>query len=490
MDLVSSLRIESTRTETHAQPLPKKSGRIARAYACTIFLITDLISVFICFAAATAFFRHDTFDSYFQILRYYLQFAPLFTVGFGVYGLYPGFCLAPAEELRRFTETSLLINAIGMAISTSIYRSFDAYDLVFLYAWLLGIFVFTGVRVLTRAFASRSKLWGVPSVVFGAGKEAKDVVNRLLRCRWIGYKPEIMLGDNGKNDNNYRGIPIYRDVKQGLVVAKSQGYSTALVASPAIDPKRHRNGIESHVKSFTTFIFFADLVGVSGIWTSVRDFEGILGLSTTQKLLIPVNRTIKRVIDMFGVIVGGAVILPFFFLLMLLVKLDSPGPIFFGHRRLGKGGKEFRAWKFRSMVADADKRLAECLDRDPNLKNEWKNHHKLKNDPRVTRFGRFLRKTSLDELPQLYNVFRGEMSLVGPRPIVEQEIYHYGNSWEEVSNIVPGMSGLWQVSGRSETGYHVRVEQDLYYIQNWSIWLDLFILFKTIWIVVTGKGAY
>jgi Undecaprenyl-phosphate galactose phosphotransferase WbaP len=490
MNGYKALRLDRKPVESRNHEIRRHTGRSARMFATIVFVITDLTTVLLCFCVVLGFFGHESMLEYLSFLSYYLLYSPLFAIGFGICGLYPGFCMAPAEELRRFTVTSFLANTIGLVISAGINGKFGRNDEVFIYAWLISIPVLTVSRVLSRAVASRSPLWGVPAVVFGAGKEARVLVDRLLRCRWIGYRPGFMLDNDRKPAENYRGIPILHNMAAGLDRAKKQGYSTALVALPAAGYQRYKDVIQRYVKAFPTFILFSDFAALAGVWSSVRDFEGILGLSTTQRLLIHGNAITKRIIDLLGVIIGGSVLLLPFLLLMLLVKVDSPGPIFYGHRRLGKGGREIHAWKFRSMKAGADKQITECFVRDSDLKDEWNSKHKMKNDPRVTIFGKFLRKTSLDELPQLLNVLKGEMSLVGPRPIVAEEIQHYGSSWDEVSNVLPGMTGLWQVSGRSETGYTERVEQDMYYIQNWSIWLDLFILFKTIWIVVTGKGAY
>jgi lipopolysaccharide/colanic/teichoic acid biosynthesis glycosyltransferase len=147
-------------------------------------------------------------------------------------------------------------------------------------------------------------------------------------------------------------------------------------------------------------------------------------------------------------------------------------------------------WKFRTMVMNADTILADCLQHDEKLQAEWTATHKLKDDPRVTRVGRFLRKTSLDELPQLLNVVHNEMSLVGPRPIVDDEIQHYATSYRMYTQVRPGLTGLWQVSGRSDTSYAYRVSLDEYYVRHWSIWMDLYILARTLWVVAKGSGAY
>ena len=181
---------------------------------------------------------------------------------------------------------------------------------------------------------------------------------------------------------------------------------------------------------------------------------------------------------------------PLLLAIVVLIKLDSPGPAVYGHRRVGAGGEHFRCWKFRTMYTNAEQLLDECLQGDPRLRAEWEQTFKLRDDPRVTRVGRFLRKTSLDELPQLWNVLIGQMSLVGPRPIVDAEIPKYGAAYDLYRRIRPGISGFWQVSGRSDTSYAERVKLDAYYVHNWSVWLDLIILARTVGSVILGRGAY
>ena len=198
----------------------------------------------------------------------------------------------------------------------------------------------------------------------------------------------------------------------------------------------------------------------------------------------------KRVMDSVLATVAFLAFLPAFVLIPILIKLTSRGPVFFRHRRLGRGGREIRIWKFRSMYADSDARLKELLANNPDAAREWSETFKLAKDPRVTPFGRFLRKTSLDELPQLFNVFAGEMALIGPRPIIEKEIPYYGDSYGVFSSVRPGITGLWQVSGRSDTGYVRRVALDTYYVLNWSPWMDLWILVRTVYAVLFMRGAY
>ena len=198
----------------------------------------------------------------------------------------------------------------------------------------------------------------------------------------------------------------------------------------------------------------------------------------------------KRIFDIVVSLCGMVVVIPFGVVLSLLIYLDSPGPIVFAHKRIGQGGRVFPCYKFRSMVPDAQQILEKYLRQNPAAWEEWKRDFKLKDDPRITRVGRFLRKTSLDELPQLLNVLKGEMSLVGPRPIVQAEVAKYGGYIHDFYLVPPGITGMWQVNGRSDTTYEQRVEMDSWYVRNWSVWIDMVYLLKTVKVVLERKGAY
>ena len=212
-----------------------------------------------------------------------------------------------------------------------------------------------------------------------------------------------------------------------------------------------------------------------------------IGLERDRKALFPIA---KRALDIIGAGVGLLLLAPFFLIVALMVRADG-GPAFFAHQRVGRGGKLFGCLKFRSMVIDSQARLETLLASDPTARAEWEATRKLKNDPRITRIGRFLRSTSLDELPQLINVLRGEMSLVGPRPVQEAEIdRYYGASAAHYMAVRPGITGLWQVSGRSETSYESRVALDVSYVSRPSILADLSILLRTPVAVLSRRGAH
>jgi Undecaprenyl-phosphate galactose phosphotransferase WbaP len=201
------------------------------------------------------------------------------------------------------------------------------------------------------------------------------------------------------------------------------------------------------------------------------------------------HRVLKRAVDILGALTCSVVLSPLLAVILFAMWCEG-GPILYRHRRIGRGGVPFDCLKFRTMVVDGNRVLREALRSDPALRREWMRYRKLRQDPRITRVGGFLRRTSLDELPQLWNVLRGDMSLVGPRPIVKEELRRYGSFVHDYLSVTPGITGLWQVMGRNTTTYQRRVALDAYYARNQSLSLDLFILLKTTVVVLTGSGAY
>jgi Undecaprenyl-phosphate galactose phosphotransferase WbaP len=466
--------------------------RTTSAFIVLSFMIGDLIATMLSFGAG--FFIVNLVDVHlinFRSFVTYWPYLPAFIVVFYAAHLYPGVSMAPAEELRRFFVGSLLAHA-GMILSLYIQRVHDWWPIAIAFAisMLLSPASLIIGRSTLRTLICRASWWGIPAVVFGGGKMGKKIVDRLLDYPRLGYVPVAILDDDPSMPDGYRGVPILKGTELGPELVARYHIRTAIIAMPGVERTKVARIVDKYVYPFRYSMLVPDFFGMTSIWLSVRDFGGVLGLASTQRLNAPWNLAAKRFQDFFITVVGGLVILPFLLLIALAVKLDSPGPVLYGHHRLGKNGKPFKAWKFRSMVRDADERLEKYLAEDPERRREWKESFKLKDDPRVTRVGRFLRKTSLDEFPQIINVLRGEMSLVGPRPIVEAEIEKYGDAYERFSRMTPGMTGLWQVSGRSDTGYDERVTLDSFYAQSWSVWLDIYILYKTIGVVFRGKGAY
>jgi Undecaprenyl-phosphate galactose phosphotransferase WbaP len=335
-----------------------------------------------------------------------------------------------------------------------------------------------------------SGLGGIPTVIYGAGYTGRAVVDRLLANKNSGYLPVLILDDNTETGNDYREIPIIHDTGAGPEIVRRLNIKMAIVAMPSLSQRILKKLISNSVSAFRYNVLIPDIFSVTNIWMSVRDFGGILGFATSHRLNMYWNLWIKRLMDIGIVVIGSIILSPLLICIAALVKLSSPGPVLYSQERIGQKRKHFTAYKFRSMVIDADKKLKLLLEENPGVREEWEQNQKLKNDPRITGIGSFLRKTSLDEIPQFVNVLRGEMSLVGPRPIVDNEVKKYGEDFQRVFSIKPGLTGLWQVSGRSDTDYTDRVSFDTYYLQSWSVWLDIWIICKTIVVILRGKGAY
>jgi Undecaprenyl-phosphate galactose phosphotransferase WbaP len=251
---------------------------------------------------------------------------------------------------------------------------------------------------------------------------------------------------------------------------------------------------------FKHVIFVSDMDWLEGASLSIRDFEGLTGIEARKDHLNSTNSVIKRGMDIMGSLFGLLLFAPFMAFVVLLIKLDSPGPVFYSQARVsldrrkrkrsGQDTRKIFIYKFRSMYVNADQSLAKYLANNPQARLEWDQTQKLRDDPRVTRVGKWLRKFSIDEIPQLYNVLKGEMSLVGPRPMLSDQIKSYGKNFEIYTGVRPGLTGFWQVSGRNTTTFQERARFDLYYVHNWSVWLDLYILARTIWVVLSRDGAY
>jgi Undecaprenyl-phosphate galactose phosphotransferase WbaP len=420
----------------------------------------------------------------------YWPYVLVFIIVFQILSLYPGISLAPAEELRRFCIGSFMAHG-GIIMSRYIeHHDWDSITAALIISFVFSTIILLIARSITHWLLHVTRLRGVPAVIYGSGGTGKMVVDSLLRSSRTGYIPALILDDDPGGANEYREVPIIHDTSIGSEIVSRYKIKMAMVAMPDLDNKGLKHIMNTSVSAFRYSSYIPDFVSATNIWMSVRDFGGILGLATSNKLKMAWNLWIKRFMDLAIVIFGGILILPFLLVLALLVKLSSPGPVLYGHKRLGINGKYFTAYKFRSMVMDADERLQKLFESDPEIKKEWEKNHKIQNDPRVTAIGKFLRRTSMDEFPQLINILKGEMSLVGPRPIVDEEVDRYGEDFGWIFSVKPGLTGMWQVSGRSQTDYATRVLYDTYYLRSWSVWLDIWILFMTFGVVIRGKGAY
>ena len=449
---------------------------------CLALVLAGVVSVYL----RLAFNGQYVPDLYWQLW----PILALFWVAYGAAGLYPAVGISPVDELRRIClSTTFTYLVLGAGVF--LFREGETYSRgVFLMAWVLSVLGVLLGRLILRQVCARLPWWGYPVLILGAGRTGELVVRTLQNHPGFGLKPLAVLDDNPEVYKEVSGIPILGPLSLAPIIARERDIHYAIVAMPGVRRERLLTILEQHASTFPHLLMIPDLFGVASLWVGTKDLGGMLGLEIQQRLLLPGPRMVKALLDVMLTLLVGILLLPVIITIAILVKLDSPGPIFYSQKRLGQEGTYFKAWKFRSMVQNADEVLEAHLAVDDELRQQWQADHKLRYDPRITRVGCFLRRTSLDELPQLWNVLRGEMSLVGPRPIVDEEISRYAEKYDLYTQVLPGLTGLWQVSGRNNVSYSERVNLDSYYVRNWSVWLDIYILLRTIWVVLIGEGAY
>jgi Undecaprenyl-phosphate galactose phosphotransferase WbaP len=471
--------------------------RTSSALTSTAFIISDIMGILLSFA--WGFFLVKIFGWIILEDRgiinsksfiTYWPYLPVFILIFQILNLYPGISLAPAEELRRSFIGSFMAYG-GIILSRLIENhAWDMINTAFGISAIFSTVILLMMRGIVHRFLHKTKLGGIPAVIYGSDSTGRLVIDRIKGSIRTGYTPVLILDDGKEGIDEYRGIPVIHDTSLGPEIVRRYNIKMAIVAMPKLEIRELKMLLNHSVSAFRYNVIIPDFFNATNIWMSVRDFNGILGFVTSHRLRMPWNLGIKRFMDLFMVIIGGLVILPILLFIALLVKITSRGPVLYGHKRLGKDGKPFVAYKFRSMVVDADDRLRKLIESNPEMKKEWEESHKLKNDPRVTAIGKLLRRTSFDEFPQLLNILKGEMSFTGPRPVTEDEVKKYGEDFNRIFSVKPGLTGLWQVSGRSDSDYAARISYDTYYLQSWSVWLDIWVIYKTFGAVVRGRGAY
>lgn len=405
-------------------------------------------------------------------------------------GLYPGYGLSAPQELRKQVVACAyagLLFAAGILLFPS-YLALERTTLVI--AVVLAAFLLPPARALTKRLLAGLGLWGRQVVVLGAGQAGSAVVRALRSSPLEGLLPVALFDDDaGKWGSEIEGLRVLGPLSQADAYAKERGISHAIVAIPTMAQEALGTFVNLRSRTFKVVQVVPELAGLPAQDVSAGSLAGFLALEIRNGLYAKHNRLFKRVLDLLGGTVISVLLSPVLLLIGLWIRLDSRGPAFYRSERLGQHGRVFRCLKFRTMHLDAEARLVELLASDSAARAEYEHFHKLENDPRVTRAGRILRRLSLDELPQLYNVLKGEMSLVGPRPYLTRELPMIGAYVEMIFEAKPGMTGYWQVSARNTVSFQERVEMEAHYVRNWSVWWDLVILTRTLGAVLERRGA-
>lgn len=397
--------------------------------------------------------------------------------------LYPGWGLSPVALLQRLTILSF--GAFGataiflfLSQSGSVTSRLTLLIAFFLATWLVPL-----ARIIMKAVLCARGTWGLPAVLYGSPSGVKMIAERLTEERGTGYIPQGCFTTNTKSAGS---LPCW-----GSLTQATRSVPLAILSTGDLSHKRVEMLLHGPLAQYRRVIVVCSFSHMPSLWLSCRDLGGISGFEMSHNLLDPCRQFVKRAVDLAAAIVALPLWGPLFLLIALLTWAEDGKNPFFLQERVGLGGRRFRTWKFRTMIPDAEAVLQKKLDEDAAFRAEWEGRCKIKNDPRITRVGRILRRTSLDEIPQLINVLRGDMSLVGPRPLPP---YHSQGLPHDVRDlrerVRPGMTGLWQVSGRSQSGNEGMVRWDPYYVHNWSIWLDIVVLVRTVRAVLRGGGAY
>jgi Undecaprenyl-phosphate galactose phosphotransferase WbaP len=420
--------------------------------------------------------------------RYALPLVALFILVYAVRGLYEPITSGPVNELQSISIATSMIFMLFVSISFILRTSTALSRFVVSLSWALALAMIPLGRAITRSIFSKMSWWGKRVAVVHVGSPTIDFVKHLKSHPKTGIRPVVLVELEIAGDMDLEKIRSVKDELRASDIYPHRIDCALFVfeGSPVVSLEV--------LQEFRDVFQMIIMVGVAPDqrlnWSGAIDIAGVPGLEIRQNLLDRRSQFIKRLMDIVLSVLVLIALLPLFLLIALLIKIDSPGHALFRQIRVGIGGNHFGMWKFRTMHRDAEKMLESLLEADPSARAEWDKFQKLKDDPRITRVGKILRRLSLDETPQFWNVLIGEMSIVGPRPYFPEQQEAYGAGHASYIQVRPGITGLWQVSGRSQATFADRALIDEEYIRNWSIWFDLYILAKTPWVILRWDRAF
>lgn len=459
-----------------------------------LLLLSDILALLLCFCAGQSLRLYEfngvveTWWQYEGLFRMYGLLIVFIGIVFNFGMFYEHYSQRKPfwDELREVLGGLLILMVIDAAFLffNKIYFS----RLAFAVQWLVLIPLLPALRVTLKLWLMRKDAWHIPVRLIGNGNNAYEAWLALKSERLMGYQlREVVLSPMDSHPADWVTVPVL-SWAEGM---QPEGAPQIVVALEA----DQQNELEEVVRRLSRFcpnmIIVPPTRGLPlwGMETLHSFSHEVLLLRARNNLLRTSARLLKRTFDLCTSSVLLVLLAPLFAYLFFKVR-QTGGGAFFGHQRIGADGKSFPCYKFRTMVPNASEVLNTLLQNNPEIRAEWEKEFKLRDDPRITPIGHLLRRTSLDELPQLWNVLRGEMSLVGPRPVIQAELERYGEDVDYYLHVKPGMTGLWQVSGRNDVDYETRVALDAWYVRNWSLWNDMVILLKTVGVVLRRDGAY
>lgn len=475
---------------------PRRNGLAQVILTSLPLLIGDLLAILGCYSFVTLILSTLANNRVYPDAGIDQLGVAVIYVGIGVLmGLFPASGISPVLELRQIVLSCILSTCIVFEMKV-LLGTVALTDIAIAVLGGLSASLMTPlVRASVRHHFSKVSWWGEAVVVIGSGVQGVAIYNYYRTTPQRGLRPIGIVDSSEERSLQTQPLvdecmPYLGSIRKLPRLTRRHCVRWGIVAPGGCGDFKI-NEVLRYAGSLPHLIVLQSELQLPSLWAVQRECAGVTGIHIRDHLRSPFSLAVKKLLSLFLAIGGLIAAAPFFVIAAVLIKRQSPGPVFYGHKRIGKGGKEFKAWKFRTMVANADQVLEQHLEADPEMRRQWFEDQKLKQDPRIIPgIGQLLRKTSLDEIPQLWNILKGEMSVVGPRPIVTDEIVRYREMLPLYLRVRPGLTGLWQISGRNDTSYDERVRLDSYYVCNWSIWLDLFIIVRTIRTMLLREGAY
>jgi len=457
-----------------------------------VMMIIDYLAVLLAEEAAL-FTRFHTFENIDNMFlgqaNYWFMVPMLFLLFFNGNKLYT--CRTPFWQVIpkifqgcNYAMISVIVFMYVAKVSAQNSRLFVAF------LWIYSFIFVTVIRYFMKKFMEKTRIMQLPIVIVGAGLSASALVQGISDAS-MGYRIVGIVTDLEKLKDNFVNIPVLGKLNDIETVIKDTGVQTIVLAVSGKSQSWLNDYILRIQPLVEKIVYIPDMgtLPVGNLEAEALLDERLLLLGVNNNLSSKWNMLLKLLFDYSLAIIGIVFLWPLFLVIVWKIKQDSPGPAIYDGERIGKQGKLFKCYKFRSMYVNGDAILKQYLLDNPWEREQWEQYHKLDNDPRLTNFGKFLRSTSIDELPQLFNVLKGDMSLVGPRPYLPSEKNEMVNAIDTIVLAKPGITGYWQVHGRSEVDFKSRLEMDCWYICNWQIWMDIALLWKTVWVVLNRKGA-
>lgn len=467
----------------------------------TILWIFDLLVIFLSFALAYLIrrdilphlflrFEHVRLYSFAFFLQHFYM-ALVWIIIFAYEKLYTK-RYALWDEIKALVKASTISYSLIMIIIYISRKQIHFSRTIVILAWGLSLLLLPLSRYLVKLFLVKTRLWKKKLFILGVHQTSLLVVKNITKNITMGYEILGFLDDDPKKiGKKFSGVKVLGPLSELENITNTYKSKDLMVATPHL-PRRELRELFARCERNSDSMWLIPRTGdfiTEGV--EIEVLGDVFTLYIKKNLAKPWNILIKNIFDKILTFILITLLSPVFLMIAIAIKMDSRGPIFFIQKRLGQKRKIFKLYKFRSMYMNCDDKLSEYLENNPDSKEEWEKYKKLKNhDPRVTKVGNIIRKYSLDEIPQLFNVIQGRMNLVGPRPYILEELKGNEKFKDTIAQVKPGITGLWQVSGRSELTFEERQRLDEHYIRNWSLWHDVVILFKSAKVLFSSKGAY